>query len=80
MLYCLPQVLAATCVLVMEGEKDVDAAYCIGLPEGWAATTTSMGAGKWRPEMCKPWRASGWSFFLITMNQVGSMRRTSPNR
>lgn len=49
-LYQLPDVVKAGTVLLVEGEKDVDAAYRLGLPEGWAATCNPMGAGKWRPE------------------------------
>lgn len=49
-LYRLPAVLKADSVLVLEGEKDVETAYVLGLPDGWAATCNPMGAGKWRPE------------------------------
>ena len=49
-LYHLPDVLRAETVLILEGEKDVDTAYRLGLPPGWAATCSPMGAGKWRPE------------------------------
>jgi len=49
-LYRLPEVLAAEHVLIVEGEKDVNAAYQIELPPGYAATTSPMGAGKWKPE------------------------------
>ena len=49
-LYRLPEVLAAVAagevVLVVEGEKDADAAEEAGL----CATTSPMGAGKWRAE------------------------------
>jgi len=47
-LYRLPDVVAASQVLILEGEKDVDTAYQLGLPEGWAATCNPMGAEKWR--------------------------------
>ena len=47
-LYKLSGVLAATSVLIVEGEKDVETAYRLGLPDGWAATCNPMGAGKWR--------------------------------
>jgi hypothetical protein len=47
-LYKLPHVMQASSVLVVEGEKDVETAYRLGLPEGWAATCNPMGAGKWR--------------------------------
>jgi len=49
-LYRLPEVLNANHVLIVEGEKDVETAYCVGLPSGWAATCNPMGAGKWREE------------------------------
>jgi len=49
-LYRLPEVLKAKTILVVEGEKDVDTAYQLGLPDGWAATCNPMGASKWRPE------------------------------
>lgn len=48
-LFHLPDVLAAESVLVLEGEKDVETAYRLGLPDGWAATCNAMGAGKWKP-------------------------------
>lgn len=47
-LYKLPHVIPASSVLIMEGEKDVETAYRLGLPDGWAATCNPMGAGKWR--------------------------------
>src|SRR4029077_2517221 len=47
-LYKLPHVIAASSVLIVEGEKDVETAYRLGLPDGWAATCNPMGAGKWR--------------------------------
>lgn len=47
-LYRLPEVFHAGHVLVVEGEKDVETAYGLGLPDGWAATCNPMGAGKWR--------------------------------
>jgi 5S rRNA maturation endonuclease (ribonuclease M5) len=49
-LFYLPDVVKAETVLIVEGEKDVDTAYRLGLPDGWAATCNPMGAGKWRPE------------------------------
>lgn len=49
-LYRLPEVLAAVAagevVLVVEGERDADAAVAVGI----CATTSPMGAGKWLPE------------------------------
>ncbi len=49
-LYRLSEVLLTESVLLLEGEKDVETAYRLGLPEGWAATCNPMGAGKWRAE------------------------------
>jgi hypothetical protein len=46
-LYKLPLVVAASHILVLEGEKDVETAFRLGLPPGWAATCNPMGAGKW---------------------------------
>src|SRR5712692_2441666 len=45
-LYCLPEVMAASDVLVVEGEQDVETARGLGL----AATCNPGGAGKWRDE------------------------------
>jgi len=45
--YRLPEVLAAETVHLVEGEKDVERLRTLGL----VATTSPMGAGKWRPEM-----------------------------
>lgn len=47
-LYKLPQITPASSVLIVEGEKDVETAYRLGLPDGWAATCNPMGAGKWK--------------------------------
>ncbi len=49
-LYRLSEIVKAEIVLIVEGEKDVDTAYQLGLPSGWAVTTAPMGAGKWRPQ------------------------------
>lgn len=46
-LYRLPDVLAAQTVLIPEGEKDVERLKALG----FTATTSPMGAGKWRHEM-----------------------------
>jgi hypothetical protein len=48
-LYCLPEVIQANTIVVLEGEKDVHTALSLGLPPGWAATTSPFGAGQWRP-------------------------------
>ena len=42
-------------VVLVEGEKDVDALQALGL----AATTSPMGAGKWRPEYADQLKACG---------------------
>jgi hypothetical protein len=42
-LYRLPYVIAANTVMVLEGEKDVETAYRLGVPAGWAATTCPFG-------------------------------------
>jgi 5S rRNA maturation endonuclease (ribonuclease M5) len=47
-LYRLSEIVKAEIVLIVEGERDVETAYQLGLPSGWAATTAPMGAGKWR--------------------------------
>src|SRR5262245_41296796 len=47
-LYKLPEILGAAHVLILEGEKDVETAYRLGLPDNWAATCNPMGAEKWR--------------------------------
>lgn len=49
-LYRLPAVCLSRSVLVVEGEKDVETAYRLGLPEGWSATCNPLGAGKWRSQ------------------------------
>jgi putative DNA primase/helicase len=49
-LYHLTELVTAETVLIMEGEKDVETAYRLGVPDGWAATCNPMGAGKWREE------------------------------
>jgi hypothetical protein len=49
-LYRLPDVLTAHHILIVEGEKDVETAYTLGLPPDWTVTCNPMGAGKWRTE------------------------------
>ena len=46
-LYRLPEVIKASAVLILEGEKDVETAYRLGLPDGFAATSSPFGAGQW---------------------------------
>ena len=47
-LYRLPEVVKADTVLVVEGEKDVETAYRLGLPAGWAATCNPFGSTRWQ--------------------------------
>lgn len=47
--YRLPDILKAPTVFIVEGEKDAESLWSIGL----AATCNPMGAGKWRPEFSK---------------------------
>lgn len=47
-LYRLPEVIEAPDVLILEGEKDVETAYRLGLPNLFAATSSPMGAGQWK--------------------------------
>lgn len=49
-LYHLPRVLTATTVLIVEGEKDVETAERLGLPEHWAATCSPFGVCHWHPQ------------------------------
>jgi DNA primase len=51
-LYRLAAVIAATIVLIVEGEKDADAAAALG----FVATYNPMGAGKWRDEYAEALR------------------------
>ncbi len=44
--YRLPDFLSHETVYIVEGEKDVDALWALGIP----ATTNPMGAGKWRDD------------------------------
>lgn len=45
-LYRLPEILKAETLYIVEGEKDVDRLWSLGIP----ATTNPQGAGKWREE------------------------------
>jgi len=51
-LYNLPEVLKANEIIYVEGEKDSDNLA----PLGFIATTSAMGAGKFRPEYVEPLR------------------------
>jgi hypothetical protein len=53
-LYHLPAVLTAPIVFACEGEKDADALTELSL----VATTSPMGAGKWRDEYSEFLRAA----------------------
>jgi hypothetical protein len=57
LLYRLAEVAALRppCVWVVEGEKDVDALWGLGVP----ATTNAGGAGKWKPEQARRLAAAG---------------------
>src|SRR5678810_1502348 len=54
-LYKLPLLKGHPAVLLCEGEKDVDAAWNLGVP----ATCNPMGAGKWIEEYTKQLTAAG---------------------
>lgn len=58
-LYRLGNVLKAGHVACFEGEKDVETAYRLGLPDGWAATCNPGGAKKWRSEYSETLRGKG---------------------
>jgi putative DNA primase/helicase len=49
-LYRLPDVLKAETVYIVEGEKDTDRLWSLGIP----ATTNPHGAKKWREEYNQP--------------------------
>jgi hypothetical protein len=46
-LYRLADVMKADTILILEGEKDVETAIQLGLPDGWAATTSPFGSCRW---------------------------------
>lgn len=50
--YNLPEVLKAPSVCIVEGEKDADNLYALGI----VATCNAQGAGKWRPEYAEYFR------------------------
>lgn len=54
-LYRLPDLKGQKAILMVEGEKDVEAAWAIGVP----ATCTPDGAGKWLPEYGEQLKAQG---------------------
>ncbi|MCZ8222594.1 MAG: tail fiber domain-containing protein [Microcystis sp.] len=49
-LYRLPDVLNADTAIVFEGERDAETAVQLGLPAGWAATSSPFGSGQWRTQ------------------------------
>ena len=73
-LYRLPEVLAARSVLVVEGEKAVEAARSalaeVGLLGEYAVTTNPGGSGKWKAEFCAP-LAGKRVFFLPDNDKAG---------
>ncbi len=55
LLYRLPDLAAKKAVVIVEGEKDADRLWSIGVP----ATTNAGGAGKWRGEYVEQLQAAG---------------------
>lgn len=53
--YRLPELMKKPACLVVEGEKDADALWAIGIP----ATCNIGGAGKWRDDYARTLKASG---------------------
>ena len=53
--YRLPELLGQKAILFVEGEKDVDKAWSLGLP----ATTSPMGAGKWDRSYAEQLKTAG---------------------
>jgi len=49
-LYRLFEAVAASHVIICEGEKDVESLFALGLPDGSSATTSPMGGGKWKEQ------------------------------
>ena len=54
-LYRLPELLGQRAIVFVEGEKDADASWKIGIP----ATCNPMGAGKWDPSYATQLKAAG---------------------
>ena len=54
-IYRWPDLKGKAAALVLEGEKDVDAAWALDLP----ATTSPLGAGKWRAEYAAQLKQAG---------------------
>ena len=74
--YRLPDLLNASEVYIVEGEKD-----CNNLAElGLTATTNPGGAGKWQGHLRDGSTDATPLFFLTTMTQAGSTPRKSPAR
>jgi hypothetical protein len=64
-LYRLPELQGREAVLVLEGEKDVDRAWQVGLP----ATCNVGGAGKWRDEYSEQLAAAGTKRVVVVPDQ-----------
>lgn len=60
-LYRLPDIQGQAEVLIVEGEKDVDRLWSLGLP----ATTNPMGAGKWTDAYTQQFMAAGIARAII---------------
>lgn len=60
-LYRLPDLKGQSRVVIVEGEKDADRLWAIGIP----ATTNVGGAGKWRPDYTAQLLAAGVSELVI---------------
>jgi hypothetical protein len=73
-LYRLPEVLQALkqgeTIFIPEGEKDVDNLARLGLA---AATSSPMGAGKWRKDYSDWLKGANVLFFLIMTNPAVNM-------
>ncbi len=81
-LYRLPEVLAARSVMVVEGEKAVEAARDalaeVGLLGEYAVTTNPGGAGKWKAEFCEP--LAGKSVFFLPDNDKAGIKHASGSK
>jgi hypothetical protein len=59
--YRLNQLKGRKTVMIVEGEKDADRLWSLGIP----ATTNAGGAGKWKPEHTQALKASGCQHVII---------------
>jgi hypothetical protein len=69
-LYHLPEVVSASRVFVVEGEKDADNLKAALEGDGWATTTAPGGAGKWRDGF-SPYLAGKEAFVLPDNDDAG---------